>query len=100
MIAARTSSRVLTLSVDSSLGAKLLPTVLSLVAGSVDVIGFLGLGGLFTAHIAGNLVILAAQIAAAAAPRWRRCCQCRYSLRCSLQRDWRRAAWKLSGFPP
>src|SRR5216683_2410072 len=35
MIAARTSSQVLTLSVDSSLGTKLLPTVLSLVAGSV-----------------------------------------------------------------
>jgi uncharacterized membrane protein YoaK (UPF0700 family) len=62
MIAAGTSSQVLTLSVDSSLGTKLLPTVLSLVAGSVDVISFLGLGGLFTAHITGNLVILAAHI--------------------------------------
>jgi uncharacterized membrane protein YoaK (UPF0700 family) len=48
--------------VDSSLGAKLLPTVLSLIAGSADVISFLGLGGLFTAHITGNLVILAAHI--------------------------------------
>jgi uncharacterized membrane protein YoaK (UPF0700 family) len=48
--------------VDSSLGAKLLPTVLSLTAGSVDVISFLGLGGLFTAHITGNLVILAAHL--------------------------------------
>lgn len=39
-----------------------LPTVLSLVAGSVDVISFLGLNGLFVSHITGNLVILAVQI--------------------------------------
>jgi uncharacterized membrane protein YoaK (UPF0700 family) len=49
-------------SVDSSLGTKLLPSVLSVTAGSVDVIGFLGLGGLLTAHITGNLVILAANV--------------------------------------
>jgi uncharacterized membrane protein YoaK (UPF0700 family) len=33
-----------------------------LIAGSSDVISFLGLGGLFTAHITGNLVILAAHV--------------------------------------
>src|SRR5262249_34965611 len=40
-------------------GAFLLPTLLSTTAGAVDVIGFLALG-VFTAHITGNLVILAA----------------------------------------
>jgi uncharacterized membrane protein YoaK (UPF0700 family) len=49
-------------SIDDSLGTKLLPFVLSVIAGSVDVISFLGLGGLFTAHITGNLVILAAHV--------------------------------------
>ena len=35
--------------VDDPLGKRLLPFVLSIIAGSVDVIGFLGLGGLFIA---------------------------------------------------
>jgi uncharacterized membrane protein YoaK (UPF0700 family) len=38
----------------------LLPVVLSTTAGAVDVIGFLALGGLFTAHITGNMAIVAA----------------------------------------
>ncbi|HEU4649694.1 MAG TPA: YoaK family protein [Gemmatimonadales bacterium] len=42
--------------------AELLPTVLSVIAGSADVIGFLGLGGLFTAHITGNLAMVAAHL--------------------------------------
>jgi uncharacterized membrane protein YoaK (UPF0700 family) len=37
-----------------------LPAILSTTAGAVDVIGFLVFGGLFTAHITGNLVIVAA----------------------------------------
>src|SRR5215510_5911369 len=51
-------------SIDDSLGMMLLPFVLSVIAGTADVIAFLGLGGLFTAHITGNLVILAARIVA------------------------------------
>ncbi|MHB8269710.1 YoaK family protein [Bradyrhizobium sp.] len=48
----------------SSLNAKMIPAVLSVVAGSVDAIGFLGLGGLFTAQVTGNLVILVAHLVA------------------------------------
>jgi uncharacterized membrane protein YoaK (UPF0700 family) len=51
-------------SVGDALGTKLLTFVLSVIAGSVDVIGFLGLGALFIAHVTGNLVILAARAAA------------------------------------
>jgi uncharacterized membrane protein YoaK (UPF0700 family) len=58
----RTTGRDVVYSVDGSLGTRLLPAVLSVIAGSVDVISFLGLGGLFTAHITGNLVVLAAHI--------------------------------------
>lgn len=39
---------------------RLLPAALSTTAGAVDVIGFLALGGLFTAHITGNVVVVAA----------------------------------------
>src|SRR5947209_15382783 len=53
--------RVTLPSVDDSTALKLLSFVLSVIAGSVDVIGFLGLDGLFIAHITGNIVVLAAK---------------------------------------
>jgi uncharacterized membrane protein YoaK (UPF0700 family) len=48
----------------ADLASRSLPFVLSVVAGSTDIIGFLGLNGLFTSHITGNIVILAAHIVA------------------------------------
>lgn len=50
-------------SVDDSSALRLLPLVLSLVAGSVDIIGFLW-HGLFVAHITGNLALVAARVVA------------------------------------
>jgi uncharacterized membrane protein YoaK (UPF0700 family) len=49
-------------SVDNSGAVRALLVVLSVTAGCTDVIGFFGLNGLFTAHITGNLVVLAAHI--------------------------------------
>lgn len=43
----------------SSLSEVWLPTLLSVIAGMVDVIGFLSLG-IFTAHVTGNIVVIAA----------------------------------------
>src|ERR1700739_2548161 len=60
-----TSSRLVNIaSAAADFASRALPFVLSLIAGSTDIIGFLGLNGLFTAHITGNLVVLAAQIVA------------------------------------
>ncbi len=40
-----------------------MPALLSFIAGMVDVIGWLTLGGVFTAHITGNIVVFAAALA-------------------------------------
>jgi len=64
-IVSTTGSRLLnTASAAADLASRALPFVLSLTAGSTDIIGFLGLNGLFTAHITGNLVVLAAHVVA------------------------------------
>ena len=49
-------------SVEDSAGLKLLPVLLSLIAGCVDVIGYLW-RGTFVAHITGNLILVAARVA-------------------------------------
>jgi uncharacterized membrane protein YoaK (UPF0700 family) len=64
-IPSATSSRLLNMvSAAADFASRAFPFVLSLIAGSTDVIGFLGLNGLFTSHITGNLVVLAGHIVA------------------------------------
>src|SRR6267378_2414767 len=47
---------------------RVLPPLLSAIAGMVDVIGFLSLG-LFTAHVTGNLVVIAALLVRGGPPK-------------------------------
>jgi uncharacterized membrane protein YoaK (UPF0700 family) len=48
----------------AALLSRALPIILSIIGGSTDIIGFLGLNGLFTTHVTGNIVIIAAHIIA------------------------------------
>ena len=48
----------------AGLASRALPFILSVIGGSTDIIGFLGLNGLFTAHVTGNIVIIAAHVIA------------------------------------
>ena len=68
---------MMTSRVGTGLGGWLLPFVLSATAGAVDVIGFLALGGLFTAHITGNVVVLAAHYVTGGFTVVGRFCRCR-----------------------
>src|SRR5258708_5771919 len=45
-----------------SVSERRLPALLAIIAGMVDLTGFLTLGNIFTAHITGHLVVLAAVI--------------------------------------
>jgi uncharacterized membrane protein YoaK (UPF0700 family) len=54
---------------DDSFSSKSLRFVLSMIAGSMDAVCFLGLGGLFVAHITGNLVMVAVWLAGGGQPR-------------------------------
>ena len=57
-----TAGTASTSSLQSARAIQVLLIVLSVTAGATDIIGFLRLDGLFTAHITGNLVLLAAQM--------------------------------------
>ena len=57
-----TAAKASASSLQSARTIHLLLMLLSVTAGSTDIIGFLRLDGLFTAHITGNLVLLAARI--------------------------------------
>ena len=87
-------------SISDRLSTKLLIFVLSVIAGSVDVIGFLGLGALFIAHITGNLVVLAAGTAAGEPASVAHLLSVPVSSSCCLRRGFWRQCSTGSGLPP
>ena len=46
-----------------------LPPLLAVIAGMVDVIGYFSLGNLFTAHVTGNIVVIAALLVRGGPPK-------------------------------
>jgi uncharacterized membrane protein YoaK (UPF0700 family) len=56
-----------------------LAALLSFTGGFVDTTGFLGLQGLFTAHVTGNFVTLGATLVSAPMVRSPSCSRCRSS---------------------
>src|SRR6516165_3688018 len=47
-----------------------LPPLLSIIAGMVDLTGFFTLGNIFTAHVTGNLVVVAAEAVRGGPVHW------------------------------
>jgi uncharacterized membrane protein YoaK (UPF0700 family) len=53
---------------DLARSSQRLPPLLSVIAGAVEVIAYITLGPLFTAHVTGNLVVIAALLAGGGSP--------------------------------
>ena len=65
-----------------------IPAVLALLAGITDVTSWILLGGLFTAHVTGNLVLVAADSVTGTTPRSAFSAGCR-ARSCTTIRRWR-----------
>ena len=64
MTATLSNDRRAGLAARAAVSTRWLPLSLAVIAGMVDLSSFVSLGGVFTAHITGNLVVLAAQVVA------------------------------------